>query len=204
MLRIGVLAEYPHDLPGVDAEDPEDPRHLVGEGDLGGVEGVARVLQCLGASDVDHAVISRSRNANMLGQQVAHALVGGADDDERRVEEVRDTRALAEELRAHRRPHCPAVRKRRPGEGLGDEVITRSGRHGAPHDHRVEARCRRCGGGERLVGCRPAPVAGRSGRCRRAATDGVPTQSRDTSARSRATTGSVVGAQPSARRPPSR
>ena len=53
MLSLGVFAEELHDLSAVDAKAAEDPSKFVGKRDLGGVEGIACVLQCFGGARVD-------------------------------------------------------------------------------------------------------------------------------------------------------
>ena len=103
MLRNLVLAEQGHDLAGIDAGHPEQPGHLVGEGHLGGVEGVAGVLQGLGRArpdDPDRLL----EEAEKAGHGVGDTRVGGPDDHQWRREEVGHPGALAQELGAHRRP----------------------------------------------------------------------------------------------------
>ena len=81
---------------------------LVGEHDLGRVKGVGRVLRHLRLRDRDQ--VQRSVEVGVeLGRRARALLVDPADERVRRVVEVVDSRALAQELRVVRQPQIIAA-----------------------------------------------------------------------------------------------
>ena len=94
-----VLAEHLHDVARVHAEQPEQPGQLVGERDLGRVEGVAGVLQ----DSATRMPVTRSGRRKLHdGHRVGHVRTAVPTTTNGRVEEVVHADALAQERRAHR------------------------------------------------------------------------------------------------------
>ena len=83
-------------------------------------------------------------------------------------------------------PTAQPGRRRHAGEGRADEIVAGSRRDGAPDHDRMETRCR---GVATASACpdvvQRTPQVGQIGAA--LGIEGVPTQSKDTSARSRAT-----------------
>ena len=88
------------DVVDVGAHQLAEPRDLVDEGDLHREEAVGGVLDELGRGDVgDHERrLDQVQRAVDLLEDLDRARVAGADDDAVRAQEVRDGRALAQEL----------------------------------------------------------------------------------------------------------
>ena len=95
-----VLAENLHHVAGVDADRAEKSTDLVRERDLQRVEGITGVLQRLGL--LDRKRVCRPLEAGEeVGDDGERPLIADAGDDERRLEEVRDSRPLTQELGRH-------------------------------------------------------------------------------------------------------
>ena len=95
----GIQTDAPGHGRHVDAELLAQVGHQVDEGDLGGEEGVGRLLDQLGRRDARHDDRAVEAPLIEVEQQRARPAGIGADDDPGRREEVANRRPLAEELR---------------------------------------------------------------------------------------------------------
>ncbi len=127
-----VLTEQGHDLTRVHIKEPEEPRHLIGEGNLRRVKGVARVFECLGDSHINN-LNGLIQEAEQFGDRISDVPIRGANDDKRRRVEVRDPGALAEKFGAHRRSDTRPVWADL-GQCRDDDAFDGARRHGAA-DH---------------------------------------------------------------------
>ena len=128
-----VLAEQRHDGARVHGQRFADAANLVGEGNLGGVEGVAGVFHHLGGGPVDHGGFLAKEVFHQVGWR--RGAIARADDRERRRFKVRHRRALAEELGVVENLQHPAQDEVRQ-EGLY-ELLRAAGQHRAAEDERV-------------------------------------------------------------------
>ena len=122
----------------VDAGEGAQPGHLVHEGNLGGEEGIGRVLAELGLAtphQQDPLVIAQERRVE-LAQGFPGLRLGAADDDPVRAPEVVHRRAFLEELRIARHRHPEALAPARQAQA--DDLFDPFGgahRHGRLVDH---------------------------------------------------------------------
>ena len=103
------------------------------------MERVARVLECLGDSDVNHSrrLVEKTES---LGDRFGDSRVAGTNDKERGGEEVGDPGTFPQELWAHRDADCDTRICEAASQRRDDDILNRSRRHGATDDDSVVPR----------------------------------------------------------------